>query len=465
MDLFGLRITRLTEKQLAPVESRGGWWPLIRESYSGAWQRNDEIRLTDVLSHPTVFACITLIASDIAKMRLRLVELDENGIWSETDSASFSPVLRKPNRFQTRIGFIKSWVISKLAHGNTYVLKQRDNRGGPNRGVVTAMYILDPQRVRVLVAPDGGVYYELKRDDLSSQPQQQIVVPASEMIHDVMYPLYHPLVGVGPIHACGLAATLGLQIQTNSSRFFTNQSSPSGMLTAPAAIGTETAERLKADFETRFAGENIGKLLVAGDGLTFVPFTMTAVDAQLSEQWRGASEAICSAFKVPRFKVGVGPDPSFNNGEMIDRQYYSQCLQELIETIEVLLDEGLGLNEKIDGRLLGTEFDLDDLLRMDTSTMMTTLAVGTGAGILSPNEARLKINQKPVTGGDVPVLQQQYWPLDQLAKRDTPGIPAAPPRAELPPAPDEDDEDDELAEADITASIGPLLTKALELHP
>jgi phage portal protein BeeE len=48
-----------------------------------------------VLTYSAVFACVTLIAADIAKLRLRLVAQDEDGIWTETESAAFSPVLRK----------------------------------------------------------------------------------------------------------------------------------------------------------------------------------------------------------------------------------------------------------------------------------------------------------------------------------------------------------------------------------
>jgi len=39
--------------------------------------------------------------------------------------------LRKPNHYQTRVGFYQWWVMSKLNHGNTYVLKARDDRGRP----------------------------------------------------------------------------------------------------------------------------------------------------------------------------------------------------------------------------------------------------------------------------------------------------------------------------------------------
>src|SRR5678810_323206 len=194
MQILGLSITRT--KTLPPtlsnVDNRGGWWPIIREAFAGAWQSNVEVEISNVLTYAPVYACIRLISSDIGKLPLRLMQQDEDsGIWTETERDAFSPVLRKPNRYQTRIKFFQFWLTSKLIHGNTYVLKERDNRG-----VVRALYILDPTRVRPLVAPDGSVYYELQADNIS-QLQTAITVPAEEIIHDVHVQLYLPLVPVG----------------------------------------------------------------------------------------------------------------------------------------------------------------------------------------------------------------------------------------------------------------------------
>lgn len=440
MQLGPFTIARTKRQPLAPVSaSAGGWWPVVREPFLGAWQRNVEVRLVDVLTHPTVFACVSLIAADVAKMRLRLVALTADGIWTETDSPAFSPVLRKPNRYQTRIQFIKSWLTSKLAYGNTYVLKQRDARR-----VVTALYVLDPNRVTPLVADDGGVYYALKADVLSSQPDPELTVPASEIIHDVMHTLYHPLCGVSPIHACGLAAMLGLKIQTNSANYFANGGTPSGILIAPGAISQAQADRLKDTWETNYGGSNYGKVAVLGDGLQYQPVEFNSQTTQTTEQWQDAAKAVAAAYHVPAYLVGASDPPAYNNIEALNQAYYSQCLQELIESIELLLDEGLGLAEgKIDGRTLGTEFDLDDLLRMDSATLITTLAAGVGAAIYAPNEARARVNMPPVVGGDVPFLQQQYWPIQQLADREIPAVPAAPPALPASTVDEPDAEDDE----------------------
>jgi len=416
----------------------GGWWPLVRESYPGAWQQNVTATAETVLAHAAVYACITLIASDIGKLRIRLVEQDEDGIWHETENAAHTPVLRKPNRYQNRIKFYEQWMTSKLIHGNTYVIKQRDQRG-----VVTALYILDPTCVTPLVAPDGSVYYQVKRDLLSQVPDD-VTVPQSEIIHDVMVPLYHPLCGVSPIYACGVSAIQGLQIQQNSAKFFTNHAVPSGVLTAPGHIDQENADELKIRWEAAFTGDNVGRVAVLGDGLKYDQMSMSATDSQLIEQLNWTGINACTAFHVPPYLVGLAPMPANSNPESLQIQYYSQCLQNPIECIELLLDEGLEMTKNASGRPIGTEFDPDDLLRMDTATLVKASAEAIKGGGMSPNEARARyLELGPVAGGEAPYLQQQNFSLSALAKRDAQANPfstssAAPPPTEKDDAPDAD---------------------------
>jgi HK97 family phage portal protein len=434
------------KKAFTLVASSRGWISLVQEPWAGAWQRNLEINRDLVISFSAVYACVTLIASDIAKMRLRLVE-QLGGVWKEVDRNSpFWPVLRKPNHFQNRLKFIENWVTSKLLHGNAYILKQRDNRG-----VVTKLYVLDPNRVKVLVSDEGSVFYELQSDNIAGLTAG-VVVPSSEIIHDTMVCLFHPLIGVSPIYACGLAATQGLKMQENSALFFQNMSRPGGVLTAPAHIGDDTAQRLKAYWDDNFSGAKAGKVAVLGDGLKYEAMTITAVDSQMVEQLKWTREDVCTAFHMPPWKIGVGQMPAYGNSEIGNQIYYSDCLQSIIESIELHLDEGLGL-ENVQNRVLGTEFNLHDLLRMDTAARYRTWGEGIKAGFLAPNEARGYEDLADVAGGDSPVMQQQNYSLAALAKRDAREDPFSPAKAETPPTEPVDDEEAEAAEEAVKRAI------------
>ena len=432
MRAFGYELTiQKAHTTTTVADSRGGWWPWIREPFAGAWQRNREWSTDSVLPHPAVYACVSRISQDVGKLRPKLVQQARTtGIWSEIDSGTYSPTLRRPNHFQNHIQFKEHWISSKLIRGNAYVLKVR---GGPvvqGKRVVTALYVLDPTRVEVLVAPGGEIFYQLQADNLSDL-DDAVTVPASEIIHDRMNALFHPLVGVSPIFAAGMAAHIGTTIQSNSAEFFAHGSNQSGVLTVPTSISPEKAKELGEKWNAGYSGANSGKVAVLGDNMKFTPLTMSAVDAQMIEQLRWSSETVASVFHVPAFKIGIGQMPTYQNGEILNQIYYSDCLQSHIESMEVCLDEGLDLMQF---GTLGVELDLDGLLRMDTASLIRTLAEGVTGGIYSPNEARGKVDLAPKPGGESPYLQQQNYSLAALAKRDARDDPFGTGGSE-PPAP------------------------------
>lgn len=396
------------KKYLSGIPNNGGWWPLIRESFTGAWQTNVTIDQNRVATNWAVFSCVTLIAADIAKMPARVMRQASNGIWQAT---FFRPVLRQPNHFQTWGDFIKSWLFSLLLRGNTFVLLVRE------AGRVTSMFVLDPNRVVPLVSESGEVFYQLNADNLAGI-EEEVAVPAAEIMHDRIHALWHPLCGISPLVACGLAAQQGLAMQTNSTLFFNNMSQPGGVMTAPGAISDETAARLKASFTENFSGEKAGNLLVLGDGLKYEAMTISAKDSQMIEQLKFTGEMICAVYHVPPYKLGLGSPPQANNLAALNQQYYDQCLHPLVDSIEGRLDIGLEVAEPFER----VEFDTAELLRMDPSARFDSYGKAITAAIMAPNEARRLENLGPSDGGDTPYLQVQNSSLRALAIRDARAI-------------------------------------------
>jgi HK97 family phage portal protein len=413
MDLriLGFEFKRVKQQLQAVPSSGGGWMQIIREGFAGAFQQNVVIDAPrDILAFSGVFAPVTLIAGDIGKLRVKLVAEDEDGICSEVEYGSpFWQPLRKPNHYQNRIQFWMQWILSKLLWGNTYVLKVRET----SRGMVKQLYILDPARVKPLVATSGDVFYELSVDHLSGLIDT-VTVPASEIIHDRWNCLWHPLVGISPLYACALSATQGRKIQNNSTTFFNNASRPSGILVAPGAISDENAAIMKARWEENYSAGNSGRTAVLGNGLKYESMSVPAQEAQLIEQLKWTVEDVARCFHMPLFKVG-GDVPAGSTIEALNLMYYSDCLQALIEAAEICMDEGL---EFKDSQRYYTEFDLDGLLRMDQVAQVKMLAESVKGGIRSPDEAREKLNLPPVAGGDSVYLQQQNYSTAALAKRD-----------------------------------------------
>jgi len=317
---------------------------------------------------------------------------------------------------------------------------------------VTELHVLDPDRVHPLVSDDGSVFYRLNSDNLAGLATE-IVVPAREIIHDRFNCLFHPLVGTPPVFASGLSSMLGLNAQKASALLFENSSTPGGLLTAPGEISEIEEKRIKEEWEQRFSRVNLGRVAVLSGGMKYEKLPMTNVEVQMIENLKWSAEVVCSVYHVPPYKVGVGALPSYNNVQALNVEYYSQALQSHIEEMEELLDAALGIGQ---AEGLGTEFDTENLLRMDSITLTTTIRDAVGAGVMSPNEGRSKFDLKPVEGGESPYLQQQNYSLAALAKRDAqedPFAPAKPPTEAKPPEQPQPDPAKQFAPPDLAAKI------------
>lgn len=423
----------------------GGWWPIIMESFPGAWQKNIEVKRDSVLSSSAVFSCISLIAGDISKMPVWLTNKSSSGIMVPQEAGDLPRLLAKPNSFQTRMQFFENWVNSKLSSGNTYVIKIRDSKGN-----VKELRILDPYRVRPLVSESGSVYYEVSPDNLSGLTEP-VTLPAREIIHDRFNCLFHPLVGLSPIFACGMAATQGNSILENSTKFFRNGGKPSGVIVVPGNISEEQAKIIKANWDTGYSGANAGKTALLSAGASYSPIAFNAVDSQTVEQLKMTGEVVCSTFHVPPYKAGIGNAPTVDNIEALEQQYFSQCLQTLIEAIELCLEDAFSLSAK-----QSIDFQTSTLLRMDTERRYTTYSSAVKSAILTPNEARRKENLPPVVGGDEPYLQQQNYSLAALARRDACEDPFSTSKTTPAPAAANDDAGEKAitsAEIFITKSV------------
>jgi phage portal protein BeeE len=170
--------------------------------------------------------------------------------------------------------------------------------------------------------------------------------------------------------------------------------------------------------------------------MTFSPVHEAAEANQLIDQLKWTVSDVARTFHYPEFKLGGPLPPYAGNISALITSYYVDCLQTLIESMELCLDEGLGLPTDI-----GTEMDTDSLLRMDTAALYESISKA--SDWMKLNEQRLRANLQPLPiGGDTVYKQEQDHSIEALAKRDAlpdpfggPKPPTPAPAPTLPPAP------------------------------
>lgn len=436
MKIFGFEITR-KEKALHTVSDYRGGWRTIKEAWTGAWQANYEERRCDLITYPTLYACIYRISSDIGKLPFTLQQYNASNQTSTTvENPAYSPVLREPNNYQTEAQFREYWMLTKLTQGNSYLLKRRDERG-----VVVDLYVLDPERVMPMVSDAGEVYYQLYIDPLNTiptnYPSANLIVPASEIIHDRCMTVHNPLIGIPPLAAAYWPTLKNMKIMKSATEFFANNSQPGGILTAPAGMTEKDAAEVQAYWATNFSGANAGKVAIIGADMKFTPFAMKSIDAQLLQQMEYADKQICQPFGIKPYKIGLEPPPAGWKAYDVNVEYYGDALQPHIEHMESLLNKGLRVSAP-----LSVQLDLDPLLRMDEVAKASVQTTLVGGKIALPDEARQKFNLPPTAGGETLWGQAQDYPLGMLADRATwdPGMQTAP--APAPAPADEPPQDD-----------------------
>jgi HK97 family phage portal protein len=444
MKIFGFDITR--KKEMHTVSDYRGGWRRILEPFTGAWQQNVEEKRGDLITYPTLYACIYRISSDIGKLPFTLQQFNStNGTSATVENAAYSPVLREPNNFQTEAQFREYWILTKLVQGNAYILKRRDERQ-----VVVDLYVLDPERVVPMVSDAGEVFYQLYIDPLntipSNYPAKNLIVPASEIIHDRCMTVHNPLIGIPPLAAAYWPALKNMKIMRSATEFFANNAQPGGILTAPAGMSETDAKQVQEYWAANFTGANAGKVAIVGADMKFTPFAMKSIDSQMVEQMRYSDQQICQPFGIPPFKVGIGEIPSGLGVDGVNQLYYQDALQPHIEHMEALLDKGLRIS-----RPLSVQMDLEPLLRMDEAKRAEVETKLVGGKIKTPDEGRARFNLAPTGGGDTLWGQNQDYPLGMLADRKEwdpamqPPAPApAPAPVVAPPAPEVSDEDKAL---------------------
>lgn len=419
----------------------GNWLPppshgYVHEPFTGAWQANQECFGPGGI-FSAVYACIAIISADVAKLPPRIRVRNADGSKRDHDNHPAARVLWYPNKYQTRVDFWGQFMASCLFSGNTYVYLERDERD-----VISAMHILDPRRVSVLLADDGSVFYRIGDSALVRELGTD-VVPARAMLHHRLLALHHPLVGLTPLYAAGVSAMTGQQIQANSQAFFSNMSRPSGALVVPGKLNDADLARFRAEWEQNYKNGAMGRTAILQGGMKWEPLQINAVDAQLIEQLRWSVEDVARCFRVPSYMLTDAAKLSFKNAEQLNRSYYSQTLQYHLEAIEARIDQAFGLASDV-----YCEFDLSTLLRMELDARMAAYREGITSGVLTINEARRYEELPPKEGGDEPLVQVQYRPLSMAGEPTTAPGPTPAPEPDPPPAePDDTPPVDEEAAA------------------
>lgn len=383
-----------------------GWQEPGSTGYAG-----EAVTESSVLAISAAWACINLLAGTISSLPLMVYRTQSNGARHVDQEHPLYRLLHSsPNAEQTALDFWEFMVASIELRGNAFA---RKSRGAGGR--IVALYPISPSLVSVSRHPNGDLRYRWSEDGVAYDLTQE----------DVLH-----IRGFGGSPLGGLS-TLAFGRHMFSSAIATDMAAGSTFrngLRPPVAINYKTwltSEQraiLEDKLVKRYMGAtNSGRPFINEGDSTLQTLTMSHEDAQLLESRGFSVEEICRWFGVPPFMVGH-TEKTTSWGTGLEQQilgFQKFTLRRRLKRIEqALMKQLLSPQDRAAGVVI--EFNLEGLLRGDSTARAHFYTSMLSAGVMMINEVRALENLPPVEGGDVPRMQAQNIPITQATGPSVP---------------------------------------------
>jgi HK97 family phage portal protein len=290
-------------------------------------------------------------------------------------------------------------VTSMLLHGDGFARILRTVNGG-----VIGLEPIHPQRVRVIISPDGlRLIYEVQPDPLLAEfvnPQPALVLDQDDMIH-VTGAGFNGLRSLSPLrNMLRMSGSVALATQQYSGQFFANSARPDyAIIGAPGTSwSAEKLAQIKAEIDARHRGsENSHRPMFLQNGADIKTLSMPIEDMQLIETRQFQIEEIARAYGVPPFMIGHNEKTtSWGSGvESMGIGFVRYTLSRHLTKIHNEFNRKL-----VRGGSKVLEFDTFELERADMKTMFEGFRIAAGrAGepaFLSVDEIRSYLKRGPM---------------------------------------------------------------------
>ncbi|MDX0141081.1 phage portal protein [Sinorhizobium meliloti] len=385
------------------LRSPDGWYPDGQRSDAG-----ESITDQNILAISAVWACVNLLAGTIASLPLMVYRTNSRG---ERTLARDHPLFRilhdSPNFDQTATDFWEFSSASIELWGNSYAAIERN--GG---GRIAALTPLRPDSVSVRRLENGNLEYRWTMDGENHVGSDRAILHIRGFGGD-------PLGGMSTLHFGRHAFGLARAIDRAAAGTFSNGMIAQTALTFERWLTDEQRNLAETKLSEKYVGaKNSGRPIILEGGTKIDVLSIKPEDAQMLESRGFSVEEVCRFFGVPPFMVGhTQKVTSFGSG--LEQQvlgFQKFTLRRRLKRIEQALEKQL-LTPAERAAGLTIEFNLEGLLRGDSTARAAFYQSALANGWMTINEVREKENLPRVEGGDVPRMQMQNVPITEAGKQ------------------------------------------------
>lgn len=351
-----------------------------------------DVNADSTLRYAPVWYAVNKIAGHISQMPLVTYRrLDERTKERAIRHPAYRLLKHTPNRMMSPSVFKELLQYHALIWGNGRALIDRNTRGNP-----VELIPLLPDRTETVIVDDQK--WHITRPDDSWEPRR---IRDADVLH---------IAGLGFDGVCGYplwdlaknSTGLGLATEKHGNRFFRNDATPGVILEVPEGKlrDEDEARKFLNQFRSMHEGsDHAFKAALLREGIKANKLAMTGEESQWIDQRKFQRQEVALWFLLESI-LGDDESSSYNSQEQKNLAYLVNCLNRWL----------VKWQEECEGKLLSrferesethfVRFSTGALLRSDTQTTYETLALGVRGMLLTPNEARERLDLNPIAGGD-----------------------------------------------------------------
>lgn len=403
---FKTALAALKEEPKDPIERWLMGLPVIRAlSKTGL-----EIGEDDAIKIMAVYACIRVIASEIAASPVQFLKNTQGG--KERVSGRLAALLRyEPNPEMTASDFKKTMTLNLELWGNAYAEIVR-NRAGE----VTSLWPIPAWRVNKKRDDKKSLYYTV-----AVEGSEAVRLKEGQMLH--LRAMGSGVTGMSFVALARDALGLAISAEEYGSRFFQNGALASGIATYPGKLSQTALDNFKKTFKESYEGlTNAQRVMFLEEDMKFQQLTIPNDAAQFMETRTFQMHEVCRFFGVPPHKIAILDRATFSNIEHQSMEFDQQCIYpRIIQWEEELRRSLLTKDEKEAGYFF--KFNLNSRWRVALATKTNYYTSMRQNGILNANEIRELEDMNPIPaecGGDDYLINGNMIPITAASQQKAP---------------------------------------------
>lgn len=356
----------------------------------------NDTRVED-LSEATYFACMKVLAEAVGKLPLKLSQQKSDyGVINRRDHPLYKVAGERPNPYMTATTFWTTIEYNRNHYGNAFVLIEGAGRN-------TRLWILPSDKVEIwaddakVLSDVSDVYY------LYSAGGKRYKFGSEEILHFKTSNTFDGITGVSVRDQ--LKSTIGGNVKAQDliNRMYDSGFTAKAVLQYTGSLSDENTRRFVAGIEDYAKGKlrdrGVENIIPIPIGSSLTPLNVKLADNQFLEVKQYSALQIASAFGIKPYQIGDYTKSSYASAEAQQLSFYVDTLLYILKQYEEELSYKLLTPAELDAGFY-FKFNIDAILRADYKTKVETLSKAVNSFLMTPNEARVKLDLENKPGGD-----------------------------------------------------------------